>query len=250
MKRIKMNRSNCVRPIVLISILFIALFSGSSCQRTPDVPQCCYDCSCGSPCSESNAFTYPYTDTLYQSDSFLSYWFFPVGSWWVYKRVDTKAVIYDTARVTEQKRGIACDCQLLGDVCRERAWIVIEHTETPMQKPNEFKMGVTLDTDLRIDWVFAESGTSVLGGVVHMTWPFVAAEESHIYTIKYEQTPVFSTTKYTFFNPVTYFYQNPNIPADTMPSNIYKLVKNIGLVYFYHQDYSEWELVDYHIAKP
>ncbi|MBI1184094.1 hypothetical protein GC194_07475 [bacterium] len=247
-----MNRSNCVRQIVLLSILFIALLSGSSCQRTPDVPQCSYDCTCGSPCPESNAFTYPYTDTLYQSDSFLSYWFFPVGSWWVYKRVDTMADIFDTAVVVKQDRGIACDCQMLGDKCIERASLHINHSAIfHHQNPGKNKAGVDLDTDFGINWVFADGGTDLLGtgGGPLITIPFTAAEDKG-YSMYYEKKHLFRTSRYTFKNPVIYHYQNPRIPADSTIRKTNVLVKDVGWVYFYHRNFSEWELVDYHIAKP
>ncbi len=39
------------------------------------------------------------TDTLYVDQELKSYYFFPQGSWWVYKRIDTNALIYDTAVV-------------------------------------------------------------------------------------------------------------------------------------------------------
>ena len=38
-------------------------------------------------------------DTLYANDTFLRYWYFPKGSWWVYKRMDTNANVYDTTSV-------------------------------------------------------------------------------------------------------------------------------------------------------
>lgn len=41
----------------------------------------------------------PPTDTIYVSNELKSYYFFPKGSWWVYKRIDTNAVVYDTAVV-------------------------------------------------------------------------------------------------------------------------------------------------------
>lgn len=54
---------------------------------------------CRGDCDDEPIDTVTY-DTLFQNDTFLSYWFFPEGSWWVYKRTDTNVVAYDTARVT------------------------------------------------------------------------------------------------------------------------------------------------------
>jgi hypothetical protein len=39
------------------------------------------------------------SETRYVNDTLKSYYFFPVGSWWVYNRTDTNATIYDTATV-------------------------------------------------------------------------------------------------------------------------------------------------------
>ncbi|MBI1184419.1 hypothetical protein GC194_09115 [bacterium] len=249
MKRIKINRSNCVRPIVLLSILFIALFSGSSCQRTPDVQECCYDCSCEEwPCPESNAFTYPYTDTLYQSDSFLRYWFFPIGSWWVYKRVDTTADVYDTAVVTRQDHGIACNCKILGDVCRERYWLEVMHSYNFLKFKGATNV-VRIDTEFKTNWAFAHSGSLLnTSGAPLVTLPYTSAEEAG-YPIWYEKKDVFKTSRYIFQNPVTYNFQNPNIPADSTIRQTFVIVQDIGLVYFYERGNSAWELINYHINQ-
>ncbi len=48
-------------------------------------------------------------DTLYANDTFLRYWYFPKGSWWVYKRMDTNARVYDTVRVFYTSREMKYD---------------------------------------------------------------------------------------------------------------------------------------------
>lgn len=45
-------------------------------------------------------------DTFYANDTFLRYWHFPKGSWWVYQRTDTAATLYDTATVIGYRKEI------------------------------------------------------------------------------------------------------------------------------------------------
>ncbi|MCB0737195.1 MAG: hypothetical protein KDC92_06760 [Bacteroidetes bacterium] len=237
-----------------IFVLALGLFSMvlyESCDRPEPVPECCYDCSCHYPCDNLEDFTYPYTDTLYLSDSFLSYWYFPVGSWWVYKRLDTAADVYDTARVVNQDRGIACNCKLLGNVCKERAMQEINHSYSfpeynPKLKPGE--VSSHFDTNLEIDWVFVH-GLRGGGGAPHITLPLTAAEELG-YSIFYEKRDEFKTSRYTFKKPVIYHHQNPRVPADPVIRKTNVLVKDVGWVYFYDRDLSKWELIDFKIAKP
>jgi hypothetical protein len=82
-------------------ILFLAVstlvLTMSSCK--PDDPEPCYDCD-----KQKLA-----RDTIYNNDTFLSYCFFPEGSWWIYQRTDTTATIYDTVTVISDRRFIYSD---------------------------------------------------------------------------------------------------------------------------------------------
>jgi len=50
---------------------------------------------------------------LYVSNELKSYYFFPKGSWWVYKRIDTTAEIYDTATVVCSESKMIFDSHML-----------------------------------------------------------------------------------------------------------------------------------------
>ena len=68
-------------------------------------------------------------DTLYANDTFLRYWCFPKGSWWVYKRMDTNAKVYDTVTILNQNHEMKYNPQY-ADYMIESYNLNLEHSSS------------------------------------------------------------------------------------------------------------------------
>lgn len=105
------------------------------------------------------------TDTLYMSDELKSYFYFPKDSWWVYKRTDTNALIYDTARVV----------RIINEIFYSNfapyAWEKITHvTEHTYYKslPNSVSPHLAVsfsNLNALVDRIDITSGSTFLGGL-------------------------------------------------------------------------------------
>jgi hypothetical protein len=83
--------------LILSILLLIGTISFLGCKSND--PEPCIDC-------EKQSLP---RDTIYNNDTFLSYCFFPEGSWWIYKRTDTTANVFDTVTVVSDRRFIYGD---------------------------------------------------------------------------------------------------------------------------------------------
>ncbi|MCB0737250.1 MAG: hypothetical protein KDC92_07035, partial [Bacteroidetes bacterium] len=209
-----------------------------SCDRPEPVPECCYDCSCNWPCGDNENFTYPYADTLYQSDSFKSYWYFPEGSWWVYKRMDTTADVYDTATIIVRSSGIACNCKLLGDVCRERIWVEVQHSNERIKNSSGNNV-FTIDSDLRMN--------SCRAGGHGLFWSSYYIEIPHD-DERFKDTQSVSLENFKFGKAVRVSYRLHNEGNPELNYGYKRIfVPGVGLVFTQHDHHGAWELIDYEI---
>ncbi|MCB0737194.1 MAG: hypothetical protein KDC92_06755 [Bacteroidetes bacterium] len=229
------KRNNTTNFLLLLSLLVAVL--NESCDRPEPVPECCYDCSCNWPCDDNENFTYPYADTLYQSDSFKSYWYFPEGSWWVYKRMDTTADVYDTATIIERDGGIACNCKLLGDVCRERIWVEVQHSNNEISQSSKGHP-FTIDSDLRINSCRA-SGHELFGWTYYFEKPIKEPDFKDTFNVE--------IGGYKHNRAVAFRFHFENDSSSFRYRRLF--VKDVGLIYTFHNHHGSWELIDYHIKS-
>ncbi|MCB0738918.1 MAG: hypothetical protein KDC92_15525 [Bacteroidetes bacterium] len=229
-----------MNKIILLTsiVLFTALFS---CDRPSTVPECCYDCSCGYPCQNTKDFIY-YTDTLFQNDTFKSYWYFPEGSWWIYKRVDTTADVYDTARVKRTFRKILCDCEFIGDECLEQLELEISHSSKELKRAGgEFRISTDVYHNRCIS---SGNDLSARAGATHLQYPIKLGNYGNesVYVV---DSVTYDFRYYNFKNYVVYDFVNLRLGSDLFNRQI--RVRGVGTVYMYSRDYSEWELYKHHI---
>lgn len=189
----------------------------------------------------------PPTDTFYVDQELKSYYFFPQGSWWVYKMLDTNVLIYDTALVT------AGGSRLMYDRFFPFAWeavgLVIEHSHYP--SPPGFvsphlSVGIG-NSDATLDRISMTSQGKLLQSLYNfLSVPIdsTSMAEKSAGTIK---TELLDTNSIQLTNQV--FHQVVHLKHG-IPSFKYEIwiAKNIGLLkYFNADDSTTWELINYHI---
>lgn len=185
-------------------------------------------------------------DTLAQNDTFMQYWFFPVGSWWIYKRIDSNTNEYDTATVTyansefhPPKRGSISFFHA--------AQLRIEHTSKHIISP--------IQSNSRKELELSTSGINYLrGGGANgsqmsfgpfFKWPIelgnVGGSVTEIVdTNKLKITPNLDSVKSVHINT--------GKGLSNIESHVW-LVKDIGFVKFKFPNGTEWELADYYISN-
>jgi hypothetical protein len=211
------TKKHTLKLLIAISTLILAI---SSCK--PNDPEPCYDC-------EKQKLT---RDTIYNNDTFLSYCFFPEGSWWIYKRTDTTAEVYDTVTVVSDRRFIYSDWTAYQNDF-ERIFQDLKHTSVSYGS----------------NGLLVESNECFFPDLASRTWfgeyfifPFKEGK-NYIGSKSIELYPKDSLIleSGTFLNAIEV---GPYVGLSTI-----WLVKDIGLVKISNPLGNTWELTEYHISQ-
>ncbi|MEQ8625495.1 MAG: hypothetical protein RJQ00_03670 [Vicingaceae bacterium] len=218
--------------LTLIALLFL-LFAGYASSCGDDDETACIDCP------------NPNADTLFVNDTFLTYWHFPVGSWWVYKRIDTSAEVYDTATVVRSVYEVINNS--FSEFARENYEMNIEHTYYRSAydggKGNQF-----VNTDFPGDRISSTANTKAgFNYTYFFSWSidstsikdksFGGGGDSFLVvrkdtTIRNVKNTDYITIEFNVGNASTYI----------------SLAKEIGFVKYVHlHDNSQWKLVNFNI---
>ncbi|MEA3496382.1 MAG: hypothetical protein U9R42_10145 [Bacteroidota bacterium] len=206
---------------LLILFIFAPLlfFTNSDCKKCKD---CIY-----------------YTDTLMHDQEFLDYWYFPEGSWWVYQRTDTNAIIFDTAVVTKEINKITC-LPHFSPYCIHDILLHISHSnihfKTSSDDPKALLTAFYPPNELTCDG----NGTLYFWYGNFFKTPFDLYYQGSVFEISDSLT---ITTPYGVLENVI----SIQIFIEVI-ENVW-LKKRLGFVKFQHYDGSIWELVDYFINK-
>jgi hypothetical protein len=175
-----------------------------------------------------------FTDTLFQSQDFLDYWYFNEGSWWVYKRTDTSADVYDTVRAV-------------------KSWVKLSFS--PLTKPYAFEqyfMNVEHDaehfknTGLKVQYnATANHVLSSQGGYYYFDasnffiFPINIGTSSFAKVL--DTTPVLLDTNLV--------HNCVHIELNAGGHRELWIAKGLGFIKYLHFDGTFWELVNYKIEN-
>jgi|SRR5690554_138035 len=191
------------------------------------------------------------TDSYYMSAELKSYYFFPKGSWWVYKRIDTTAEIYDTATVVRSESKMIFN--ELAPFEWEYVAINIEHTHYPSSPRS---VSPYLNVFMRNESGFVDRISMTSQGELfssHTCFFSVPIDSTSIFQKSVEcgggGTYLLDTNKLLINNNqlnncVHVMHKGSNW------SNEIWITKYIGIIkYQNYQDNTEWELINYEIKN-
>ena len=184
-------------------------------------------------------------DTVFNNDTFLSYWYFPEGSWWVYKRTDTTADIYDTATVTRTYRAFKPRSRAV-EKLYENLIMDISHSSKYVQRPiqSSTKHINSLSTNGVNVLAMIGGGTYFLSDI-YLKWPI------ELGSVNGGLTTILDTNSINleYLNKtLSIVHLSPGYTHETYESHIW-LCNNIGFVKYRLYNNTEWELFDYYINK-
>ena len=193
-------------------------------------------------------------DTLFVSDELKKCYYFPVDSWWVYKRTDTNASIYDTVRVIEtldnikyQERFVPYAWQKL--MCR------VEHSyyksfQVHWDGPYGFQQ-------LRVQF-FNSAGSS--DGISTSSSGYIHSAYNNFLSIPIDSISILNRNSGGGGQSILYTTSDVEINSEKF-SNVAHLrhgggnisdsiviSKNVGIIKFHDSYFNHsWELVNFHI---
>lgn len=186
------------------------------------------------------------TATLYVNDTFKCYWYFPEGSWWVYKRMDTTAEVYDTAVVTLNM------CEMIFDRFQPYEWeycaVKIEHSYFhPKTGDKSRKLSQLIDnTDGLIDRISSSSNGNGFSYTYFFSWPIDSASITDKSRGGGGVSLLIDTND--IYLPIG---KIGNVVHIYMTYHDVWIAKDIGFIKYIHRKSenvsSTWELIDYHI---
>ena len=193
-------------------------------------------------------------DTLFVGDKLKKYYFFPLGSWWVYERTDTNAVVYDTVRVIEtfdqikyQERFLPIAWQQL--MCR------VEHSyyesfQVPWDEPYGFKQ-------LRVQF-FNSAGAS--DAISTQSFGYIHSSYDNFFSLPVDSISILDRssgggggsflydTSEVEINSATYSDVAHLRHGGSISNDTILVSKNVGIIKFYDSFFQHsWELVNFHI---
>ncbi|MBT4727910.1 MAG: hypothetical protein HN691_17540 [Bacteroidetes bacterium] len=172
-----------------------------------------------------------FTDTLFQSQEFLDYWYFQEGSWWVYKRTDTIAEIYDTATVTENwKRFIFSKYAMPYSI--ERYYMDVYHSSKYLAKDGQ---NINYESNQQ-GMLSVNYGGGYLGSRNFFWWPL---EFTYVGSTTMIDSIAINTISGTYYN----------IAHIRSFKGYYWISKNFGLVKLNSYDGETWELISHHLIR-
>lgn len=207
---------------ILIPILAVLLFTHCTPEEPPIEP----------------------TDYLRVNDTLKSYYYFPVGSWWVYKMLDTNATIYDTAIVVRSESEIITN-RLFSEPW-EQVFVNIEHTYYPSRgnAASPYLNISMANWNGYVDRISMRSQGDLFPSLSNfLSTPLDSISISE----KSNEITTLISVVDTFPSYEKVLHLNYGGPG-----YLYELIlaKNVGFIkYFNAEDNTSWELVDYEIKK-
>ncbi len=186
------------------------------------------------------------TDTLYMSQELKSYFYFPVGSWWVYERTDTIAGIYDTARVVRIINEIFYN--EFAPYAWEKITALVEHTYYS-SPPNSVSPNLEvsfLNLNTLVDRLNITSSSTFLGGLdCVISTPIDSIHIKSLQCSSWSNLDSVSNLSLAGSN----FDSVLNISYGRNPiTNYISMVSGVGILkYETTQMGHSWKLVNYHI---
>ena len=218
----------------LIFLLFI-LFCITQCKPDDD----CSDCT--------DPTLPPPTDTIFLNQNLKNFYFFGEGSWWVYKRTDTNAVVYDTSRLVRSVQQFQYS-RLTAPFAVENSEVGIEHNyykPTSSIAASPFLTRGVRPSSFDGNAIDMGSNGKLLPSLRNfLAYPF----DSTIFQSKgFGKSILLDIKTYNFNNiqfdsTVHLFYGKPEYRSEIWIS------KDVGLTkYFNVEDSTAWEIVNYEI---
>jgi len=205
--------------ILKIIALFLAvflLFTNMNCENEPINP-------------------HPgFTDTLFQSQEFLDYWYFKEGSWWVYKRTDTTAEIYDTAFVKKAWKEFIFSKYAM-PYAIERYYMDVYHNAECFTKKGFYGCNINYESNQQ-GMLSVNYGGGYFGGRNFFWWPIEFTYVGY--------TTMLDTSSITIISGT---YHNCVHIKD--PDGFFWISKNIGLIKLDSDDGKTWELLNFKLIK-
>lgn len=194
---------------------------------------------------------------------FLDYWYFPEGSWWIYKLKDTVPAVYDTVRVTGSEDFKTPSYDQAHEPCIHYYWTWWEHSlyKNPVDdRPNS---GQKRHDIMEVEhWepyyaVRMHEGAHYDSGDNPM---FIAPNDSGQVLLMDGGDTVNYVKSHGDLRIDNRAYKDCiEISWDLFPNLYYGLdshapralwwCKNIGLVQMFYSDSTVWQLQDYHINR-
>ncbi len=213
-----------MKNLLLFTVLFLLLFTSCKKEERPKP-----------------------TESYYMSAELKSYYFFPKGSWWVYKRTDTTATIYDTATVVNSVSEMIFD--ELAPFEWEHVAVNIEHTHYPSSPRSASPY---LNIYIRNDAGFTDRISMTSQGKLFSYLPYFFSvpidslsmeNKSHV-----PNSPILLDTNDVVINNQTFKLVVHLKNGSTDFKYDIWIARNVGIVkYFNTGDSTHWEVVDYHI---
>jgi hypothetical protein len=186
---------------------------------------------------------------------FLDYWFFPRGSWWVYKLKGSSPAVFDTVTNTgrleafyaepDEDSGLAAPCEMfyVNDL--------LHSNRTYFAGPSPDQKGAEAITGYRFGnkWIISQSWIALGHGSEGYVffYPFSIGEELGPSENRVVDTNAVVTPTYTFHNSVGMYGGNPDTSAS--PRRKVYFTKGVGITYRRYFNGEVWELINYHINR-
>ncbi len=190
---------------------------------------------------------------------FLDYWFFPQGSWWVYKLKGSEPAVYDTVRNTGRHRaffaqpyeeaGLAKHCEMfyVHDLVHYNKDYFKGYNEASNFLGGEGLRGWRMGDK----WVIDQTWDANLPNEnIFFFYPFSIGEMHMADNNWVSDTNAVVTPNYTFHNSVGFFSGyggNPDTSAS--PQRKIYFTKGVGITWRRYYNNQVWELVDYYINR-
>jgi hypothetical protein len=216
---------------------FIVLFFITQCKPDDDCSDCTHPPNSAPP-----------TDTLFLNPNLKNYFFFGEGSWWVFKRLDTNAIVYDTATLVRKYHDYNSIYSY--PIAREIASVTFLHSYYKSLNSNsgyaQIQRSIQNENSEGDNISMSSNGKLLPSLNRFLVYPF---DSAYMDTMSFQRTTLLDVSTYTFnnivFDSTVHFYHGfTNYRHELWMS------KDVGLTkYFNAEDSTTWEIVNYEI-KP
>lgn len=228
-----------MKNILLSSVLVLLCFFSCG-PKQPEIP----------PCKEFAE----------APQEFLDYWFFPKGSFWVYK-LDSSADIYDTVVVdiSNAGRGVTDPEAGIYEGCGMVYWTSLTHSDTIFHTPPKKDIAFRSKSNFRTyygkttgSWsLYDEGGDGKYLMAGDLFWyPFKDGEiaEGNSTDIKFNGLITFESSKFGVLDSTIFLSTTIKFYNSRHFKEMY-IAKNIGIVKIKYNSGEVWELVGYKIKE-
>lgn len=190
------------------------------------------------------------TKSIGVSEELKSYYYFPEGSWWIYQRKDTNAIVYDTAIVVENQRELIFEPDII-----PYEWELLR-TNIDHSYFEAFPIYDNLKT-FRVLFENAAGSDDVLNSL-----PFgeILGPYTFFFTVPIDSALISENSRNGGGSSILYDTSDVTLKFGTVMnvahierkgsnfSDTILLAKDIGIIKFYSsENNSSWELINYQI---